>query len=111
MKNLLFTIFTVMIFVIGIGGLFAIQARGSGDYFAEDDKALEQQYIKEIRAVLSEYGMGNSGVTLTKTSEDGSFTEMTVEIHTGRTNDADMIARIRDIDPKIADCEARVVFP
>ncbi len=103
-------ILTVLIFTFGIGGLFSIKTRGAQDYFSDDDINVDKQYISEIKDILGEYYMRDSGITLTKISEDGSFTEYKVEIHTGRTNSAEMIERIRALSPNKANCSACVVF-
>ena len=109
-RQTILNILLAFLFVIEIGGLFSIKTEGRRDYFVDANKELEQEYIKEIKAVLCEYRMGNAGITLTKVSEDGTYTEYTVKIHTGRENPKEMLERIEDLSPKISDCSVSVVF-
>jgi len=109
-KELIFWIVTTVIFIFGIGGLFKLNAEGRNDYFSEDTGCYESEYISEVKEVLSEYYMSKAGITLTKISQDGTSIEYTVEIHTGRENSKEMMARIRRLSPKTPNSSVRVVF-
>lgn len=109
-KELTFWIVAAFIIIVGIGGLFKINAEGKSDYFSDDAKCYEDEYISEVKEVLSEYYMSKAGITLTKISQDGTSIEYTVEIHTGRENSEEMMARIKKLAPKTPKSTLRVVF-
>lgn len=109
-KQIAVYIISILILTISVGGLFSLKTKGSQDFFDDYDRNIDKQYISEIKDVLSEYYMGNSGITLTKTSEDGTFTEYTVEIHTGRKNSEEMVERLRALKPAGEHCSARVII-
>lgn len=56
-------------------------------------RAIENEYIGEIREVLEEYGYKNCGITMTKVTEKGMPNEYTVLIHHKRLQSLDETGR------------------
>lgn len=85
-KNLAAVIISVMFFgimmVISIGIGMKIHAQNKEIQRAEYREAIESAYISDIRMVMEENGYSNSGVNMTKvTNEDGEWEYNVVIYH------------------------------
>ena len=110
MRQILLNIFLAIIFLIAVGGLFSVKTEGRRDYFANDNIETEKQYIDNIKDLLEGYGVYDPGITMTKVSEDGTFTEYTVKIHTRKPCTKEMADSLDNVPIGISDCSVEVIF-
>lgn len=110
MKKLILGTIVTLFFIVAVTSIFSIKAESRKSYISNNNKAEEAAYLKEVKTVLSDYYVKNAGLTLTKTSEDGTVTEYNLEIHTGRENSEEMIEKIKRLSPNVPGCTVRVNF-
>lgn len=81
-----FGIYFVLIGLLGILG-FSISGKASGEEITKNEqyyRALEKQYVAEVKEYLAENGLENSGVMLTKVICDQKTREYTLSVHNKR---------------------------
>ena len=100
-KEIILYVVVAILAILLIGGLFSVKAEGKRSYFSEKDIPAEQEYIGRVKEVLSEYHINNASITLNKISEDGTYTEYTVKIHTGINNSEEMIEKLEGLSPEV----------
>lgn len=109
-KELIIYVVLAILAIICIGGLFALKAEGDASYFSESNIEAETEYVENLKEVLSEYHMPNAGITLNRISEDGTFIEYTVMIHTGNKNSEEMIDRLESLSLAVANSSVKLVI-
>lgn len=87
-KQISLKIFFTMILVLTIALFISITAvsRDKNDRRAETEyyRAMEQEYVRQVRGFLQEKGYANSGVTMTEVVDEEGNRAYTVTIHHGK---------------------------
>ncbi len=90
-KQVSFTIIITMILVIAVALCISVtassQAKQNQRAKTEYYRAMEQEYVLQLRALLSEKGYRNSGVTMTETVEADGSRSYTVLLHHQKINE------------------------
>lgn len=79
----------VLVTAFFISGTVISQNKGQSRVEEEYYKTLEQEYIQQIRELLSQKGYDNSGVTMTKVIEENGERDYIVDIHHKRFSKLD----------------------
>lgn len=88
MKNLrkltittILTIILILIMAFCITGTAFCQNKGAGQAKEQYYRAMEREYVQEIRSLLEEKGYCNSGVTMNRVIDEDGARQYTVTIH------------------------------
>lgn len=80
-----FVVLAALILVIVFGSIYSIKAVARDKtYFSTTTDQAESQYIKEVKEVLTSQQVYKAGVTMTKTTVDGSNVDYKVSIHASK---------------------------
>ncbi len=114
--------FGLYLVVIGLLGIlfFSISGKAAGEDLAKSEqyyRELEKQYVKDVKEYLSENGLENSGVMLTKVICDRHTREYTLSVHNKRIHyltdeqKAKLLQDIIDMEFLEDGCSFSHVFP
>lgn len=104
------TMLLILIIAFCICGTAFGQSRGRSQAQERYYRALEQEYVEEIRKLLAERGYCNSGVTMNRVVEEDGSRQYIVTIHHRRIMQLDqeqqkeLLDECRIIDFPVEDC-------
>ena len=104
------TMLLILIIAFCICGTAFGQNRGRNQAQERYYRAMEQEYVKEIRKLLTERGYCNSGVTMNRVVQEDGSRQYTVTIHHRRITRLDeeqqneLLDECRMIDFPVEDC-------
>ncbi len=104
------TMLLILIIAFCICGTAFGQSRGRNQAQERYYRALEQEYVKEIRKLLAERGYCNSGVTMNRVVQEDGSRQYTITIHHRRITQLDeeqqeeLLGECRMIDFPVEDC-------
>lgn len=104
------TVILVLIIAFCISGTVLSQNKGASRVEEQYYHAMEQEYVQGIRGLLEEKGYRNSGVTMTRVTEEDGTREYTVTIYhrrimkLSREQQKELIEECRMVDFPVEDC-------
>lgn len=114
-----FGIYFVLISLLGVL-VFSISGKAAGDASVKSEqyyRELEKQYVENVKDYLSENGLENSGVMLTKVICDSRTREYTLSVHNKRITfltkeqKEELLQTLKDLEFVEEGCTFSHVFP
>lgn len=110
-ENVVYGVFSIALLLLFFM-IFSIKSEGSEkQFFSDDTKKAETEYVSELRSVLCDMHFNNAGVTLTKISEDGLNVQYTASIHLSRAIDEDeLLKALYSVDIDVENSEVKIII-
>lgn len=82
--TIIFSVILILIIALCISGTVISQSNHASMIEEKYYRELEDVYVKEVRALLKEEGYENSGITMTRVTDENGRRTYTVTIHHGK---------------------------